>query len=221
MKYWTVVPQALCLVLFPLSFLVLSNSGLHPGFGGSAAEQIQALAEDAPRWRWVHLGMAGGSMLSIVVLLTLRSLMPRPHIVAQAAVVLGIGGAAVLTGIFALEATLIIRLAEACVASRAPCLAPANQPFLDQFADLALNRVPLLLQSGSALLAAFFALAVMGQTMKSLVLRESLAIMVGSVVVFLYGPSLHGAPLGVPFFGFLILLFGFGALAYRLVRTAL
>ena len=32
--------QALCLTLFPLCFLLLSNTGLHPGYAGTAAEQI-------------------------------------------------------------------------------------------------------------------------------------------------------------------------------------
>ena len=114
---WSAVPQALCLVLFPLSFMLLSNTGLHPGFDGSAAEQIEALAGNATRWRWVHLGMAGGSLLGLVVLLTLRSLMPRSHVVVHAAVALGVIGAAVLTGIFALEATLVVELAQACVES--------------------------------------------------------------------------------------------------------
>ena len=219
MKRWSAVPQALCLVFFPLSFLLLSNTGLHPGFGGTAAEQVQALAADAARWRWVHLGLAGGSLLSIAVILTLRSLMPRPHLAVHAATVLGVAGAALLTGIFTLEATLIVELAQACVGSGASCLSPANQVFLDRFADLALNRVPLLFQSGGALLAAFFALAVMGQTLKVLALRESLPLLIGSVVVFLYGPALHGAPLGLTFFGFLIMLAGTGTLAIRLMRT--
>ena len=217
---WSAVPQALCLVLFPLSFMLLSNSGLHPGFDGSAAEQIEALAGNATRWRWVHLGMAGGSLLGLVVLLTLRSLMPRSHVVVHAAVVLGVIGAAVLSGIFALEATLVVELAQACVESGASCLSSANQTFLDRFADLALNRVPLLFQSGGALLAAVFALAVMGQSMRALVLRESLPMMVGSMVVFLYGPALHGVPLGLPFFGLLIMLAGSSALALRLLRTS-
>ena len=217
---WSAVPQTLCLVLFPLSFMLLSNTGLHPGFDGSAAEQIEALAANATRWRWVHLGMAGGSLLGLVVLLTLRSLMPRSHVVVHAAVALGVIGAAILTGIFALEATLVVELAQACVESGASCLSSANQTFLDRFADLALNRVPLLFQSGGALLAAVFALAVMGQSMRALVLRESLPIMVGSAVVFLYGPALHGVPLGLPFFGFLIMLAGSSALAIRLLRTS-
>ena len=169
MTRWSAMPQTLCLVLFPLSFMLLSNTGLHPGFDGSAAEQIEALAANATRWRWVHLGMAGGSLLGLVVLLTLRSLMPRSHVVVHAAVVLGVIGAAVLTGIFALEATLVVELAQACVESGASCLSSANQTFLDRFADLALNRVPLLFQSGGALLAAVFALAVMGQSMRALV----------------------------------------------------
>ena len=63
--------QALCLVLFPLSFLLLSNTGLHPGFAGTPAEMIQGLAAEAGRWRLVHAGLAGGSLLGLAVILTL------------------------------------------------------------------------------------------------------------------------------------------------------
>ena len=68
-------------------------------------------------------------------------------------------------------------------------------------------------------MAATFALALMGQRMQALVLRESLPLMVGSTIVFLYGPALHGMPLGLPFFGFLIMLAGSSTLALRLLRT--
>ncbi len=213
------ISQTLSLVLFPLSFMLLSNTGLHPGFSGTAAEQIQGLAADAVRWRWVHTGLAGGSLLGLAALLTLRSLVARSLIAVNAVTAIGVVGAALLTGVFALEATLVPELAKACVESGLSCLSPANQAFLDRFTDLALNRVPLLFQSGGTLMAATFALALMGQKMQALVLRESLPLMVGSTIVFLYGPALHGMPLGLPFFGFLIMLAGSSTLAIRLLRT--
>ena len=101
------ISQALSLVLFPLSFMLLSNTGLHPGFAGTAAEQIQGLAADAVRWRWVHTGLAGGSLLGLAALLTLRSLMARSLIAVNAVTAIGVVGAALLTGVFALEATLV------------------------------------------------------------------------------------------------------------------
>lgn len=220
MSRWQAGAQALSLMLFPLIFLLLSNTGLHPGYAGTSAEQIQGLAADAARWRWVHLGLAGGGLLGIAVILTLRSLQSQPHIAVNAVTAAGVAAAALLTGIFTLEATLVSELARACVAASETCLSPANRAFVDRFADLALNRVPLLFQSGGVLLAAVFALAATGQRARALVLRESLPLMVGSAVVFLYGPALHGAPLGLPFFGFLIMLAGCGALALRLLLQA-
>ena len=211
--------QALCLTLFPLSFLVLSNTGLHPGYAGTAVEQIQGLAADAARWRWVHLGMAGGSLLSLGGLFALRSLLPRPNIAVDLVTALGVVGAALLTGIFMLEATLITSLALACVEAAAACLAPANATFVEQFADLALNRVPLLFQGGSALLASYFALVAMGLRRRALAGREALPLLVGTALVFLYGPGLHGAPVGLPFFGFLAMLGGGVALSIRLLRA--
>ena len=219
MRRLLTISQALSLVLFPLSFMLLSNTGLHPGFAGTAAEQIQGLAADAERWRWVHTGLAGGSLLGLAALLTLRSLVARSLIAVNAVTAIGVVGAALLTGVFALEATLVPELAKACVESGLSCLSPANQAFLDRFTDLALNRVPLLFQSGGTLMAATFALALMGQRMQALVLRESLPLMVGSTIVFFYGPALHGMPLGLPFFGFLIMLAGSSTLAIRLLRT--
>ena len=219
MQRWSLTPQALCLTLFPLSFLLLSNTGLHPGYAGTAAEQIQGLAAEATRWRWVHLGMAGGSLLGLGGLITLRSLLPRPHLAAQGAAALGVVGAALLTGIFTLEATLIPELAQACVESGAACISPANQDYLERFADLALNRVPLLFQSGGAVLASYFALAAMGWRIRALAGREALPLLVGTALVFLYGPGLHGPPLGLPFFGFLAMLGGSTALAFRLLRS--
>ncbi len=213
--------RAACLALFPLTFLLLSNTGVHPGFAGTAAEQVAALAADTVRWRWVHAGLAFGSLLGMGVLFILKSLLPRPHPVVHAALALGVAGAAVLTGVFALEATLVVELAQACASAAEPCLSAANWPFLERFSELALDRVPLLFPGGSALLAAIMALAVMGRAMRVLAFRESLPLTIGALVVFLYGPSLHGPPLGLPTLGLLLVLAGSGALAVRLVRASI
>ena len=220
MPNWSKLPQALCLVLFPLSFLLLSNTGLHPGYAGTASEQIQGLAADADRWRWVHLGMAGGSLFGVGVLLTLRASLPGSPIIGNVVTAFGVVAAAMLTGIFAMEATLVSELAKACAESRASCLTPANQAFTERFADLALNRVPLLFQSGGILMAAIAALAFIGLRLRALLVREAVPVMFGAIGVFLYGPALHGPPLGIPFVSFLILLAGSGALALRLLRSA-
>lgn len=219
MNRWSRIPQALCLVLFPLSFLLLSNTTLHPGFAGTPAEQIRGLAADAARWQLVHAGLAGGSLLGLGAILTLRSLLPRPRIAANVITVIGVVSTSLLTGIFMQEAMVVPELAKACVDSSEACLSPANQSFVDRFTDLALNRVPLLFQGGATLMASIFALGLVGQRARALVLRESLPLMVGATVVFLYGPGLHGVPLGLPFIGFLILLAGFGLLSIRLLRT--
>ena len=65
----------------------------------------------------------------------------------------------------------------------------------------------------------FFLFGLLGLRSQVLVLREALPVMVGSTLVFLYGPGLHGVPLGLPFIGFLMMLAGFGMLAIRLLRT--
>ena len=219
MHRWSRIPQALCLALFPLSFLLLSNTGLHPGFAGTPAEQIRGLAADAARWQLVHAGLAGGSLLGLAVILILRSLLPQPRIAANVIAAIGVVATSLLTGVFMHEALVVPELAKACVESGAACLAPANQAFVDRFTDLALNRVPLLLQGGALLMVTIFALGLIGQRARALVLRESLPLMVGATLVFLYGPGLHGVPLGLPFIGFLVMLGGFGLLAVRLVRT--
>ena len=211
--------QALCLVLFPLSFLLLSNTGLHPGFAGTPAEQIQGLAADATRWQLVHAGLAGGSLLGLAVILILRSLLPQPRIAANVIATIGVVATSLLTGVFMHEAMVVPELAKACVESGEACLSSANQAFVDRFTELALSRVPLLFQGGASLMVTVFILGLMGQRARALVLRESLPLMVGATLVFLYGPGLHGVPLGLPFIGFLIMLAGLGMLAVRLLRT--
>ncbi|MDE2815284.1 MAG: hypothetical protein OXM03_12405 [Chloroflexota bacterium] len=216
---WLRVPQALCLVLFPLSFLLLSNTGLHPGYAGTPAEQIRGLAADAGRWQLVHAGLAGGSLLGLGAILTLRSLLPRPRTVASVITAFGVVATSVLTGIFMQEAMFVPELALACVESEAACLSSANQTFVDRFTELSLSSVPLLFQGGALLMVTTFALALIALRSRVLVLRESLPVMVGATVVFLYGPGLHGVPLGLPFIGFLFMLAGFSLLAARILRT--
>lgn len=219
MNVWSRIPQALCLVLFPLSFLLLSNTGLHPGFAGTPAEQIRALAADAGRWQLVHAGLAGGSLLGLAAILTLRSLLPRPRVFANVVTAIGVGSTSLLTGIFMQEAVVVPQLALSCVEAEAACISSANQTFVDRFTDIALSAVPLLFQSGAALMATLFLFGLMGLRSRALVLRESLPLMVGATIVFLYGPGLHGVPLGPAFFGFVIMLVGSTALAVRLLRT--
>lgn len=219
MNRWSRIPQAFCLVLFPLSFLLLSNTALHPGFAGTPAEQIRGLAADAGRWQLVHAGLAGGSLLGLAVVIILRSLLPQPRTAGNIITAVGILAISLLTGVFMHEALVVPELAKACVESGEACLSPANQAFVDRFTDLALRRVPLLFQGGAILMVTIFALGLLGQRSRVLVLRESLPLMVGATVVFLYGPGLHGVPLGLPFIGFLIMLAGFGLLAIRLLRT--
>ena len=219
MNRWSKIPQALCLVLFPLSFLLLSNTALHPGFAGTPAEQIRGLAADAGRWQLVHAGLAGGSLLGLAVVIILRSLLPQPRTAGNIITAVGILATLLLTGVFMHEAMVVPELAKACVESGEACLSPANQAFVDRFTDLALRRVPLLFQGGATLMVTIFALGLVGQRARALVLRESLPLMVGATIVFLYGPGLHGVPLGLPFIGFLIMLAGMGMLAFRLLRT--
>lgn len=211
--------QALCLVLFPLSFLLLSNTGLHPGFPGTPAEQIRSLAADAGRWQLVHAGLAGGSLLGLGVILILRSLLPQPRIAGNITAAIGVVASSLLTGVFAQEAMVVPELALSCVESEAACLSSANQSFVDRFTDLSLSSVPLLFQGGATLMVTIFLFGVLGLRKRVLVLREALPLMVGSTLVFLYGPGLHGVPLGLPFIGFLMMVAGFGILAIRLLRT--
>ena len=206
-------------MLFPLSFLLLSNTGLHPGFAGTPEEMIQGLAAEADRWRLVHAGLAGGSLLGLAVILMLRSLLPQPRIAGNVIAAIGVVATSLLMGVFAQEAMVVPELAKACVESGQACLSPANQPFVDRFTDLALSRVPLLFQGGATLMVTIFLFGLLGLRSQVMVLREALPVMVGSTLVFLYGPGLHGVPLGLPFIGFLMMLAGFGMLAIRLLRS--
>ena len=197
----------------------MSNTSLHPGFAGTPAEQIQGLAAEAGRWQLVHAGLACGTLLGLAVVLILRSLLPEPRIAGNIVTAGGVVATSLLTGVFTQEAMAVPALAKACVEAGESCLAPANQAFVERFTDLALNRVPLLFQGGAILMVTIFLFGLLGLRSQAMVLRESLPVMVGSTLVFLYGPGLHGVPLGLPFIGFLLMLAGFGMLAIRLLRT--
>lgn len=145
--------------------------------------------------------------------------MPRPRIIANVIAAFGVVATSLLTGVFMQEAMVVPALAQSCVESEAACLSSANQTFVDRFTELSLSSVPLLFQGGALLMATTFALALIALRARVLVLRESLPVMVGATVVFLYGPGLHGVPLGLPFIGFLLMLAGFSLLAVRLLRA--
>ena len=69
--------EAACLVLFPLLFLIVGSTDLHPSpSGDSAADQLRAVAASAGAWQIVHLVLAGASLLGMGAVLGLRNLIP-------------------------------------------------------------------------------------------------------------------------------------------------
>jgi hypothetical protein len=68
---------AVCLVGFPLGFIVFAGTGIHPGPWGTTQEQIQLVAAAEARWRLVHLVLAAASLLGIGAVVTLWTMAVR------------------------------------------------------------------------------------------------------------------------------------------------
>lgn len=187
--------EAACLVLFPLLFLIVGSTDLHPSpSGDSAADQLRAVAASAGAWQIVHLVLAGASLLGMGAVLGLRNLIPSSGRLSSAASIassLGVAAAGLVAGIALMEAALVAPLAKACAASSA-CLAPGNQRFLSEFADASWNDVAHLSYAAGTLIFALATLAVLGWVANTVRPWETLVMVVGVVGIYATNTALHG-----------------------------
>jgi hypothetical protein len=192
---WAHRLEATCLVLFPLLFLALAGTDLHPSpSGNSAADQLRAVAASAGAWQVVHLVLAAASLLGMGAVLGLRRLIPtsgRLSVAASIATALGVAAAGLVAGIVLMEAALVAPAAKACAAS-SPCLSPGNQPFLSQFADASWNDVAHLSYAAGTLIFCLATLAVLGWRAKTVRPWEALVMVVGVVGIYATNTALHG-----------------------------
>lgn len=192
---WACRLEAACLVLFPLLFLLFAGTDLHPDPSGeTTADQVRTVAASAGAWRIVHLVLAGASLLGMGAVLGLRRLIPssgRLSVAASITAALGIAAAGLVAGIALMEAALVAPAAQACAASSA-CLSPANQPFLNEFADASWNDVAHLSYAAGTLLFALATLAVVGWMAKTVRPWEALVMVVGVIGIYATNTALHG-----------------------------
>jgi len=209
--------QAACLVLFPLLFLLLAGTGIHPDPAGeTAAAQVRAVAASAEAWRTVQLLLTAASLLGIGAVGALRSLVPgrgRRSVAASAAAAVGVAAAGLVAGIVAAEAGLVAPVAEACASSSA-CLSPDNEAFLGAFADASWNDLTLLSYAAGSLLFSLAALAALGWTAKSVRPWEALLLLVGIVGIYATNTVLHGAAR----YGLMLVLVACVSIALRMER---
>jgi hypothetical protein len=216
---WARRLEAACLVLFPLLFLAFAGTDLHPSPSGeTTAEQLRAVAASAGAWQIVHLVLAAASLLGMGAVLGLRRLIPssgRRSVAASIAATLGIAAAGLVAGIVLMEAVLVAPLAEACAASSA-CLAPGNEAFLSEFAEVSWNDVAHLSYAAGTLIFALATLAVLGWVAKSVRPWEALVMVVGVVGIYATNTALHGdAKYGLAF-----VLVASASIALRMGRSS-
>ena len=216
---WARRLEAACLVLFPLLFLIVAGTDLHPSpSGDSAADQLRAVAASAGAWQIVHLVLAGASLLGMGAVLGLRSLIPssgRRSVAASIAAGLGVAAAGLVAGIALMEVVLVAPAAKACAAASA-CLSPGNQPFLSEFADASWNDVAHLSYAAGTLIFSLATLAVLGWMAKTVRPWEALVMVVGVVGIYATNTALHGdAKYGLAF-----LLVASASIALRMGRSS-
>jgi hypothetical protein len=216
---WARRLEAICLVLFPLLFLVFAGTDLHPSpSGDTGADQVRAVAASAGAWRVVHLVLAGASLLGMGAVLGLRRFIPssgRLSVAASIATVLGVAAAGLVAGIVLMEAALVAPLAKACAASSA-CLAPGNQPFLNEFTNASWKDVAHLSYAAGTLIFSLATLTLLGWAARSLRAWEALVMVVGVVGIYATNTALHGdAKYGLAF-----LLVASISIALRMERSS-
>jgi len=216
---WARRLEAACLVLFPLAFLILAGTDLHPSPSGeTTAEQVRAVAASAGAWRIVHLVLAAASLLGMGAVLGLRSLIPRSgrlSVAASVAAALGVAAAGLVAGVVLMEAVLVAPAAKACAASSA-CVSPGNQSFLSEFADASWNDVAHLSYAAGTLIFALATLAVLGGMAKTVRPWEALVMVVGVVGIYATNTALHGdAKYGLAF-----VLLASASIALKLGRSS-
>jgi hypothetical protein len=216
---WAGRLEAACLVLFPLLFLIVAGTKLHPDpSGGTTTEQLRAVAASAGAWQVVHLTLAAASLLGMGAVLGLRRLVPRGgrlSVAASTADALGVAAAGLLAGIALMEAVLVAPAANACAASGA-CLSPANQPFLSEFADASWNDVAHLSYAAGTLIFSLATLATLGWRAKTVRPWEALVMTAGVVGIYATNTALHGDAR----YGLAFVLVASASIALRMGRSS-
>jgi hypothetical protein len=196
-RNWTPAARALsaaCIVLFPLTFIVLAGTGAHPS-AGLGAEGIRLVAEAADRWRIVHAGLAVGALLGLGTVLVLRALAveARPsgpaRWLTEGFTVIGVSGAAMLSGVLLMEVGLVAPLAEACAASPS---CPSDAPFAARVADLGWAAIPPLGWAGILFAVGLLGLALTGWVTGGLRWWEGLVLALAALGIGFTNPGLHG-----------------------------
>jgi len=216
---WAHHVYAACLVLFPLLFLIFAGTDVHPDPSGeTAADQVRAVAEAAGAWRVVHLVLAGASLLGMGAVLALRSLVPkgsRLSVAASVTAALGVAAAGLVAGMVIMEATLVAPVAKACAATSS-CLSPDNEPFLSEFANASWNDLTHLSYAAGTLVFSLATLAVLGWVAKSVRPWEALAVIVGTVGIYVTNTILHGDAK----YGLTVVLVASASIAFRMERSS-
>jgi hypothetical protein len=206
---------AACLVGFPLLFIVFAGTGIHPGPSGTTEEQIRLVAAAEGRWRLVHLVLAAASLLGIGAVVTLWWTVVRGRsgiltYVATLGLVLGVAGAALLSGVVLMEAGLVAPLAVACAQSSA-CLSPEGAGVAEAIAGLGWSDVDPLTWAGGPLATGLLLLGLAGGLLRLLRVWEASLLVLAAVGLVFTNPGLH-APAHYPL---LFVLVVFGSLALR------
>jgi hypothetical protein len=206
---------AACLVLFPLLFVVVAGTGIHPGPSGTVQDQIRLVAAAEARWRLVHLVLAAASLLGIgaVVTLWMLAVRGRSGLLAwtgDLGLVLGVAGAALLSGVVLMEAGLVAPLAVACAHSPA-CLSPGSASVAGAIASLGWSNVDPLTWAGGPLATGLLLLGLVGGLLRSLRVWEAVLLVLAAIGVLATNPGLH-APAHYPL---LFMLVVFCSLAFR------
>jgi hypothetical protein len=206
---------AACLVLFPLLFIVLAGTDIHPGPSGTTEEQIRLVAAAEARWQLVHLVLAGASLLGIGAVVTVWMMVVRGRSgvlawVGDLGLVFGVAGAALLSGVVLMEAGLVAPLAVACAQSPA-CLGPEGASVAEAIAGLGWNNVDPLTWAGGPLATGLLLLGLAGGLLRSLRVWEAGLLVLAAIGLVFTNPGLH-APAHYPL---LFVLVVFGSLAVR------
>ena len=206
---------AACLVGFPLLFIVFAGTGIHPGPSGTTQDQIRLVAAAEGRWRLVHLVLAAASLLGIGAVVTVWMLAVRGRSgilvwVGDLGLVVGVAGAALLSGVVLMEAGLVAPLAVACAGSGA-CLAPEGAGVAGAIARLGWNNVDPLTWAGGPLATGLLLLGLVGGLLGSLRVWEAALLVLAAVGLLFTNPGLH-APAQYPLVFVLVV---FGSVAVR------
>jgi hypothetical protein len=185
MSRWWRWLGAACLVLFPLLFIVFGGTGIHPGPSGTTQDQIRLVAAAEARWRLVHLVLAAASLLGIgaVVTVWMLAVRGRSGILARVGdlgLILGVAGAALLSGVVLMEAGLVAPLATACAQSPA-CLSPEGAGVAEAIASLGWRNVDPLTWAGGLLATGLLLLGLVGGLLRSLRVWEAALLVLAAI----------------------------------------